>query len=207
MKRILFAIVLLISFLQVSKSQVIRLENGVAISHIKDGFERDIYTYQNSLGLDYLDRDWYYLSSNVGYYRAGGEIYVAQSINDLFLQALYIDYLTFNTTFNAKVNLSGKCHIYAGVGPRLNVKVSHSAGNNIDLESYNEEFLSYIHLNTLDFGLKTTIGFNYDLGKMALGISASYLPSFTKALKKEEGIRRPGKNSTFTFGLLLGYKI
>lgn len=213
MKRILFILVLLVSFLQLTKSQVIRLENGVAVSHIKDYASKDIYSYQGAIGIDYLDMGRFYLSSNVGYYRAGGKdkIYLYEDsewVGQPFTQNLYIDYLTLNTTINVKGFLSDVFYVYAGAGPRINFKVGESTSNSIKLgEGDGKDINTTPDINKVDFGLKTTIGFQYDMGIIMIGLNANYLPSFTKTFKGFEGRKSFGRSSAFSFGLSLGYKI
>lgn len=199
MKR--FFVILWVLFLFTSAnlySQVINWENGVAISSVKPLNDGKITTYQTQIGLDYVEKGWYYLSSNVGYIRKGGnmDVWYAEEGSDVMFERtskLRTDYVTLNTTFNLKKRSWDNYILYCGVGPRLDVKVKEN-NKLLDDDMY--------RANSVMFGLKCTAGVLYDFSDFRCGLNFSYLPTFTDYFKSISK-----KDQTFTFGISVGYKL
>lgn len=177
-------------------AQVFKIENGISISSLKN-LDRTT-NYQVSIGLDYLDRDWYELSSEVGYIRKGSKIkhhiYMDESISipDIIKLDLDPHYVTINTTFRLKAKRERETY-YAGVGPRVDFKI-----NDPDIHVPVNEYLP--KTETVLYGLKCEAGFKYSFSSIDLGINVAYLPSFNKLI---DGLR----DRTFTLGLSVGYFI
>ena len=199
MKRLF--VILLVLFLFTSAnlfSQVINWENGVAISSVKPFNDGKITTYQSQIGLDYADKGWFYLSSNVGYIRKGGSmdvLYVEDNVTQAreLTSKLRMDYVTINTTFNIKKESIDHYIFYCGVGPRLDLKVK---------EKFQLLDGSMYKANSVLFGLKCTAGVLYDFSSFRCGLSFSYLPTFTDYYKSISE-----KDQTFTIGVSVGYKL
>lgn len=193
------------------KGQVIRLDGGVAFSKLMsrgvkgfDQYDRKVMPFQMSVGVEYLDKELFNLSSSVGYIRKGGKSKIYETIDAVepTVYADYLDYVTMNTLFVLKRSVRRETY-YVGGGPRLDVKVGYHPGLPID------EDLSMNKFRPLVFGLKCELGFWYDLtDRYRLGVNFSYLPSFTKTWKPvaDDAAIKLG-DRTFTLGLSLGYRL
>jgi hypothetical protein len=72
----LYVSILLLYFSTQVQAQTIRLENGAAFTSLKGNEDFSIGVmrpYQIALGVSYLDRGWFNLSSQAGYIRKGGK--------------------------------------------------------------------------------------------------------------------------------------
>lgn len=187
------------------KAQVVTLENGFGISSMRyKGIGQvldKIHPYHVSLGMQYMDKGWFNLSSNVGYLRKGerdkGKL---TSMWEGAYQVIgtNLHYLTLNTTFDLKKMSRDGYTCFIGVGPRIDFLLKSSVdlygGNN----NYSKQTIEGYH--SVVFGLKCVGGVRKDFGNMQIGLNFAYLPSFTR-------LNPVNYDRTFTFGLSLGYKL
>lgn len=190
-----------------TSAQVLKIENGISLASLTnnvDGmYDKWIYPYQISIGLDYMDHDWYALTSNIGYIRKGGgweAHYIkegSQAQTDFFYK---LDYLTLNTTFRLKALTSDKYILYAGAGPRIDFLLKQREVYDPEFE---KTFIGAIpQADKIIPGLKCEIGMDYTIGRYQVGLNASWLPSFTHVLDEANT-----RDRTFTIGLVLGYRL
>lgn len=204
MKKIGFVwIILLICNISAVKAQVIKIENGVSISSLNEsslGYQGTLTSYQMSVGIDYLDRGWYGLSSSIGYLRKGSKDDILSGLMDgAYTTSKWkhtFDYLTLNTTFRVKGITSDKFTLYAGAGPRIDINLKQKVTVQGEF-SYSD---SGPDSRAVIPGLKCEIGMDYYFNRFCVGINAGYLPSFTKMIKHTSL-----KDRTFTAGVVLGY--
>lgn len=194
---------LLICFSGVVKGQVIKLENGVAFTKLK-GYGKSMMPYQVSLGIDYLDRSWFNLSSQAGYIRKGSKEKIgiyneAESIpHDYVYNKVGADYITLNTTFQLKKE-SGNETYYVGIGPRVDFKIDDLS----PVINTENPLKSFFKSESVLYGLKCEAGFKYTANRLQMGINFSYLPSFNKQIDVGEDFSL--RDQTFTLGLSVGY--
>ena len=207
------------------KAQTIWYENGanwsklnttssILNSHL-DFFKHPLHSYQTSINVDYINHEWFYLSSGIGYIRKGGEEHfnIADEGGNILQNIIHkenIDYLSFRTTFNIQYQVLNIITPYIGVGPRLDCKINSFATNNENIDANIQNYVSdhYLpkeKLNNVDFGLQCVAGLRSHIGKFQFGVHFSYQPSFTKlyAPTSKYYIR----NQAFTLGAFIGYKI
>lgn len=210
-KSCVWLVCVLLSIAAMGKAQVVTLENGFCITsmrHSKEGLGK-VYPYQMALGMQYMDKGWYNLSSSIGYMRRGSRDKIFYNPitgeNGYVTMKNKLHYLTVSTTFDIKKTSHDGYTFFIGVGPRLDFNLKSVTVTYIDFdqsrpEGYEptKENLDGIH--PVLFGLKCVGGIRKDLGNMQLGFNIAYLPSFTHLLK---GVH----DRTFTFGLSLGYKL
>ncbi len=199
-RKLLFLMSALICLSVVGKAQVIKIENGIAISDlvIKNSSNDWIYPYQLSLGLDYMDRDWYALSSQIGFLRKGTDGIINSPVEYGGVgteHQLQLDYLTMNTTFRVKTPLVNNFWVYAGCGPRIDIFLKGRMKPKVpDFEVKG--------MHKLIAGLKVEAGFYGQFDRMQVGLNFGYLPSFVRPYG---GKNNDIKDKTFTLGLVLGY--
>ncbi len=187
------------------KAQVVTLENGFGISSMRYkgiGQALDkIHPYHVSLGMQYLDKGWFNLSSNVGYLRRGErdkEEPTSVWAGSYQVIGINLHYLTLNTTFDLKKMSRDSYTCYIGVGPRIDFLLKSSADLYGGDNNYAKQTIDGFH--SVLFGLKCVGGIRKDFGCMQIGLNFAYLPSFTR-------LNPATRDRTFTFGLSLGYKL
>lgn len=209
-KNCVWLVCMLLCITAIGKAQVVTVENGFAITSMrfsKAGLDK-VYPYQMALGVQYADKGWFNLSSNIGYIRRGSQVLFGYnpepevSVGDIVMKSK-LHYITLNTTFDIKKTSRDGYSFFIGVGPRLDFKLKSTIESYAEFGSSSEyeptkDKLEGIH--AVLFGLKCVGGIRKDFGKMQLGLNVAYLPSFTHL---SEGVH----DRTFTFGLTLGYRI
>lgn len=188
------------------EAQVVTLENGFGIASMRykgvGQIMEKVHPYHMSLGIQYLDKGWFNLSSNVGYLRRGeqykDELSPSAWTGGYQVIGTNLHYLTLNTTFDLKKISRDGYTCFIGVGPRVDFKIKsteeHYGGEN----EFSKETANGFH--SLVFGLKCVGGIRKDFGNMQLGLNFAYLPSFTR-------LSPVISDRMFTFGLSLGYKL
>lgn len=204
MKRFILYL-LFATIVQTGMAQIIKIDNGVAISSLSGDFSHKIYPYQVLISAEYCDKGWFNLTSGIGKITKGGKEEIPFTTEEGYTYSyehinLYMDYLTFNTTFDLKYT-KNRFTVYLGAGPRIDIKLKtrHSY-------SYSE-FSTFTQgeTNNLIYGINCVGGIRYLIGKIQLGINAGYLPSFNKPYTGLDQIKVSDK--TFTLGLSVGYKL
>lgn len=67
-KRCVWMVFVLLCLMGPGRAQVITIENGVSVAKLKKGYDgQNLYPYQMSLGMEYMDRGRYNLSSQIGF--------------------------------------------------------------------------------------------------------------------------------------------
>lgn len=181
---------LLFSFHAVAQS--VYVDNGISISHLNKMYDENLSRYSLEMGINYLERDWFFLSSGLGYQQMGGAFSYLQIDNigsgvEMKEKAM-VKYISLNTLMNLKLE-NEKWLCYLGVGPSLYVNVD------------DDRFSSYAEAKSVVAGLKTTVGVRYKFDRMWLGVNFSYLPCFGDLLETTS------KVTNFGIGLSIGYNL
>lgn len=194
---------------------MITVENGFSISKVKDWYgHKNLLPYQMSLGVDYMDRGWFQLSSQIGFLKKGGKtelmkVYGENSYKGSERDRLHVRYLTFNTTFNLKSRSQNGWVWFVGLGPRVDVYLSNSLYMDTNTLADERPLIGSLgEACPVIVGLKCVAGVERDYGKVRIGIRAAYLPSFNPSIKhKSFGLPREYsyRDRTFTLGVSIGY--
>ncbi|MBE0637890.1 MAG: hypothetical protein IH598_05170 [Bacteroidales bacterium] len=200
-----------------SNGQTIRFQGGTSFSKLDwelkeindDSFFNEILIgYSFFTGLDYMDKQYYNLSSNIGMIRKGGkgEVELTNINGDLIGETVTekptLDYFSINTTFNLKYRIKEAVSPFISFGPRLDYLVSSSKIFD-DLKDIDE-------LNYLAIGMILGGGLKYDYSNLQFGFRADYYVDFTNVADwkiEETGIEGEVNVSTFTINLTIGYKL
>ena len=181
-------------------AQVVKLENGVAISAINSGdfdiLDKHITTYSVLVGMDYWEKKTFYLSGALGYLKKGG-----REENDLLPEDSRNvkeswDYIHLNTTIRFPFQLKNNSHFFIGAGPKLDFLVGSDEFESPLYDSYN--------MNSVSFGAKGELGFVQDFDRIRAGINFSYLYDLSKAGGTEF---IDFKNNVYQIMLSLGYRL
>lgn len=214
-KSSVWLVVVLFLFVARANGQMLKVEGGMAFSKLRTQglneiqfFDKSVKPFQMSVGVEYLDKEHFNLSSSIGYLRTGGKDKIiitgggGEILNSNFEYKYLIDYLIVNTLFNIR-KTDNRTTYYIGVGPRLDFKLGSSKNVNQDLENSDELMPE---LNKVIFGLKCEAGIWYDLDdKFRIGANVGYLPSFTKAWTSPVAPDVTMTTRSFTLGISLGY--
>lgn len=200
-----------------SSAQTIKLQGGTSFSkldwelkgtNVDPFFSETFIGYSFFAGLDYLDKQYYNLSSNMGMIRKGGkgEVELTDINGDLIGETVTekptLDYFSINTTFDLKYRIKEAVSPFISIGPRLDYLVSSSKIFD-DLKDIDE-------LNHLAIGMILGGGLKYDYSSLQFGLRADYYVDFTNVADwkiEETGIEGEVNVSTFTINLTIGYRL
>ena len=205
MKRIALLVVIALAALSLS-AQVVKLDVGTTFSSMQDdtpthNFTKTLVGNSLTLGVDWLENSWYYLSSEVGYMSTGGVDRI-DIIEGTGLPIEEIDWrmqrhnIHVNTTFRAKLG-NKKFHAYLGVGPKLDIPVKTTMNQNLD----DVDNVSFIK-NEVMFGLKAEVGVAYNFNDVRVGLNFAYLPDLTR---QASFLNQTTRNNIFKLGISVGY--
>jgi hypothetical protein len=125
--------------------------------------------FYTSLGLDYLQKKGFSLSSNIGYFTNGGKemISLSDEMGNILGDTTFttkLNFFTLNTLAKYNFLADKKLSPYVGVGIGLNYLVSYDE-DLVSLKQYDE----IDELNILLWGLIGKAGVNFNLNKIRLG--------------------------------------
>ena len=205
MKRIALLAVTVLAALSLS-AQVVKLDVGTTFSSMQDdtpthNFTKTLVGNSLTLGVDWLENNWYYLSSEVGYMSTGGVDRI-DIIEGTGLPIEEIDWrmqrhnIHVNTTFRAKLG-GKKFHAYLGIGPKLDIPVKTTMNQDLD----DVDNVSFIK-NEVMFGLKAEVGVAYNFNDVRVGLNFAYLPDLTR---QASFLNQTTRNNIFKLGISVGY--
>ncbi len=203
--------VLLASQLQ---GQVITVQSGMALSKLDwqiGTFEQMAYSnYRSSvpvfIGVDYFNKKYVNLSSNIGYLEKGGEgagITVSSNGgNPVNLKSeASLQYVSLNTCGELKYPLDKRLTVFANLGPRIDF-----------LTGFNKTFRPINETNELN---KISVGINYGVGvkctinNTIVGISTNVYRNFNSIAKwsTSDNLQANINDRTYILLLSLGYNL
>jgi hypothetical protein len=195
--KILSTALLISSF---SFGQLMKIQSGISISNLDWKIGTYDWKYDNeklignsfSVGLDYLDKKYYNLSSNISLLKKGGKVTAtAENVSDRILQ-VNIDYLSVNTTFELKYPFQNKITPFISYGPRLDMLLSE-----IYLTNY----------NNYNYGLLLGGGLKYDINRIQVGFRTDYYLNFNEINKPITHVFGVINDKTLTCNLTIGYRL
>ncbi len=170
-------------------------------------FDEGIIGFNFLLGLDYLDYKYFNLTSNLGVVQKGG----TGSLNPLqFPEGLsettattVLNYVTFNTMFEAKLPVKDLVVPFIHIGPRLDYLVSYSQTFNLF-----SQFTETDQLNKTMYGLIAGAGIDFKIKRFKVGIVFDYYKNFNKIVDytSDTGKSDQIDDHTCTLNLQVGYK-
>jgi len=182
-----FAILILTSIhAEKASAQAIYWENGLSFSKV--GKEKRESNYFTGVGVHYLTKEYFFLSSGLGFQHRGVkfEASMAEGVPPVTLSDKYI---TMNTLFNVKKTVQ-HVDFYIGVGPEVSFYLNNKA-----IPDQTEFF------NSTLFGLHCTTGIRYTEGYWIGGVNFHYQPGLTSVTHSMKL-----KDKTLAFGASVGYR-
>lgn len=157
-----------------SSAQFVKLNNGILFSSFNSNLSvlgDKVSSHSISLGADYLNNRWFYLSTEVGYMKLGG-----QESNPNIQEFAHIiekkNYIHLNTTFRIYKELS-RLRVFIGLGPHINIL---TGSEKFTTPMYHD----YYNLKSYG-GAKGEMGVTHDFSNFRIGIVGSYMKSVTEA--------------------------
>ncbi|MDN5205711.1 outer membrane beta-barrel protein [Fulvivirgaceae bacterium BMA10] len=227
MKKVFFIIAWL--FLSsLTFAQTLKLQVGPSISKLswKDNFSQDRYDEQlvgfaTSIGLDYLEKKHFNLSTGMVFLTKGGKgeqvINITQNPEDfspldpipviptrlLLSHKPRLTYISINTVFEYKFPIKEKWSPFLGAGPRFDYVIAKSEHFN-ELENADA-------FNSASVGILLAGGVKYQLSDLHLGIRCDHYLNFNDIADKPETAQNGGftkvGDQTFILALSLGCKL
>lgn len=193
--------VLLISVI-VSNAQSITVENGILINSYKNNLNLDIMnmktpSYFTSIGIDYLQKDNYYLSSQIGFLGLKGKEKFNNGIEEVKISER-ANYLHLNTSFRYLLSKKKNWGLFVGAGPYINFLL----GDKDFISSIYKNFYKY---NSIHFGTTPELGiYTKEINKFKIGVISKYMLNLTPSIKTE-GVKL--QNSTYVVSIALTYNL
>jgi hypothetical protein len=180
--------------------QTINFQAGTSMSSIKSKvsnlcscefpiYNKNIVGYSVSGGVNYMEKKYFNLSSNIGMISKGGRDFVNNE-GETMKKYLFINYITINTSIDFKYPIADKFIPYLSFGPRFDISPFDP--------HYNNEYKMIL------FGLNLGGGIKYDLTKYQIGLRYDYYQNFTH-LSNTIGIKRD--QHAFDINMTFGYKL
>lgn len=178
-------------------SQILKIEGGTTMSYMRnkaDFLSDPKFSYVGGVGIDYMERKYYNMSTTVSFLRKGGRnnnyITVQNGTYDNPATANYRDmsfgknYFHFNTTFRGKLPLK-KGHLFLGAGPKVEMLLGRrTLKAKKEIAGMQLSTLGY-KVNRWSWGGIFEIGYNHYFGeKFILGLKADYMLDFKSAIQK-----------------------
>ncbi len=174
MKKLISLVLIIVPL--IAQAQHVKVSGGVTISSLIHATQSSVEMirdksvgYNVSIGLDYLEHDFFMMSSELGCFRAGGYDFNASygpdgsQVADIEIDS---DNLFVNTTFRGKLPIGEVFNIYVGTGIQLDYRLNYNY-HNINLENVNQ------HGFYIDIPFEG--GMYYDIENIRLGLNYKYL--------------------------------
>ena len=205
--------------------QVLRVQAGISVSslHARSEFQGNVLTKQYEplighslfLGLDYLVKKHYSLSSNIGFIRKGStEEYRRVNESGEWVDATRretLNYFSINTLLDVKYPIREKMIPYVSVGPRVDFLLDDTYGSEFLIGGV---FRKSDFLNSYNYGLLLGGGATYNFPKFNIGLRGDYYINAKDVVNSPERATYKGhyssydlKDKTFTVNMLIGYNI
>ena len=201
----------------ISYGQIIKIQGGISSSKIDWELQNlnvspfyidNLIGYSAFVGMDYMDKKFFNLSSNIGIVKKGGkdEFPLTDAFGEFTGETIIdkpsLEYLTINTLFEVKYNIKEVISPFISLGPRFDYLVKNSYHFD-DIEDIGT-------LKKISVGIILGGGIKYDLNKFQLGLRYDYLLNFNNIAEwKVETSDVSGEitDNTFTVNLTFGYKL
>jgi len=199
--------------------QIMKIQRGTAFSQLDlklDLIDGGVYRNNETMigysifaGIDYLDKKYFNLSSNIGMIRKIGRGAEPHNYGDDFnlsfglSEKLSLDYLSLNTSMDLKYPIK-KISPFLSFGPRFDYLL-HSSNN----QPYTQS--NFDDIKNASFGLILGGGLKYNVSKLQFGLRADYYFDFSKRIAVWPYFDSEGGCdilvNVFTINLSIGYRL
>ncbi|MCY0977163.1 hypothetical protein PGH12_01400 [Chryseobacterium wangxinyae] len=153
-------------------SQKAKLILGGGLSKINNStfpiLNKNVFVFSGGVGLDWLENDRYYISSELGYMQIGGKETNPSLPNPFKEMEKKWGFASLTSTFRYKLPISST-FFFIGAGPKINISLDSSSAFE------NTIYDGGLKMKTVNFGLNTELGYMHDWDNFRAGIIGSYL--------------------------------
>ena len=187
-----------------TNAQCIKINNGIVISSINHDkmpvLNNNETSYAGSIGIDYLNHKYFFLSSEAGYSATGGHDYILTlDVNgDRHAKTkLKAHNLFINTTFNGKLPIfKNSFFLFADTG----IQVDYMLKKDFYVDGIKISETPYdIDISRLYICIPFKAGVYYDFNRIRIGTYYSYLLN----VNKRNNMTKRQQIITFSIGYLL----
>lgn len=152
-------------------AQHIKLDNHLLFSDFSNKNDLPILSnraerYSVVVGMDYAEKKWYGLSSQLGYMSLGGKETIIFSSTEEERISETKGFVHANTTFRAFARVADS-RLFVGLGPYINWLPGNQAFGHALYQGY--------QYKRIHAGTKAEAGFIHDAGKVRVGVNVAYL--------------------------------
>ena len=217
MKKYLLLIFFSVSYLTAS-TQIVSFEVGPSFSQMKwenslsstdEVFNENYVGFYTAIGLDYLQRRGFSLSSNIGYFTNGGKgtVSYTDELGNIIGDTTHttkLNLITLNTIANYNFMAGKKISPFVGFGVGLNYLILYDE-DIVFLKQFDE----IDELNIMLWSLIGTAGLNINLNKLRVGVEFMYNYNLNKLVNytASSGISHQVSVNCFSVLLSLGYQL
>lgn len=181
------------------------------------GYAKKRGAYSFMLGCDYLEKDWFMLSNEIGYIQRGGRSLFSYTegydpdrgqYEYNYRRIAKLDFFQINTTFRFKHDFK-RFTLFMGVGPTIDILLKDRS--EYQKQPINSDQITTtetsIHHNNVLYGLKYELGINYHINnKWNAILNFSQLNSFKgSTIGHYDGDSFRNKIATLSLGI--GYRL
>lgn len=173
-------------------------------------FDKEYFGFITTFGVDYLQKKFFMLSSNIGYVNIGGNGTVLavdpiHPMNDKMIDIrTTLHFFTSNTLALFKFKIGKSISPFIGFGPRLDylVKYKEDAGLLVQFDDIK-------NLNKMQYGFIGVAGINYNMNKFRIGLEFQYNYTFTKLVNftSQWNVKNELSVRYYNVAASIGYKI
>ncbi len=198
----------IVTIISLSFCNTITIQGGVSLSKLNwsvGNIENAFYNHRNRgysflVGVDYLDKHFFNLSSNIGIIRKGGMDSTANGDMDgaISESSVALDYLTLNSAIDLKFPIKDAFFPFISIGPRFDFLVKES-----------DEFDTILGMKKYSLGLLLGGGVKYSFTKIVIGMRLDYYLNFNDIANWERSTTNVGgdiSDNTLTINMILGFK-
>ncbi|MDR2039520.1 MAG: PorT family protein [Bacteroidales bacterium] len=195
--------------------QVVKIQTGTTFSKLDwvignsafALFNETLVGYSIFAGMDYFEKKYFNLSSNLGFIQKGGkETHSLRNESGDFLKKTInakLDYITINTVLDIKYPIKNNISPFISFGPRFDYLIN-----------YDEVFDGLNEMDALkkySIGLILGGGLKYDLSKIQIGLRADYYLNFHKITdiptQLPENLGCKINDKTVILNLIIGFRL
>lgn len=184
--RIWIAFTLFLEFAPAAlQAQTLNFQGGISISNLHSVLYGADYTFLGHtrvdpslyVGMEYLEKKYWSISSNVGLVRKGGNApgpdtdSLGRPLPKTTLSETF-DYVSVNTLLNLKYPLKGNWIPYVSFGPRVDFMTNHT-------HTFPYFDYSAADLHKRSYGIVCAVGIRYAFSNFLIGLRAEHLVDVT----------------------------
>lgn len=216
MSKSFFLFIFLLFCVTAINSQTLYLQTGIAYSELdwvlsepggyrEVRYMKPVTGYALGLGLEYMDRGLFSLSSEVSFYRSGGKYTEDEEIRLREYSEIIVDYASFGTYVNINP-INGATKLQLQIGPRVDLLLGDKDQDALFFLNQNDA------LAEINYGFNMGLGLYHYLGKMHLGVQGVWLQRFNGLINlgisdSALGVGIKAQEAIFLFRLSIGYKL